>query len=103
MVRIIGESPIAQAMATVGAALGYQVEPWSLEDMRTTDALVVASHGIDEEKALVDALAAGIPYVGLVASPKRGRAVVESLDSEDPDRTHTPPGPVARSPLRSNR
>ena len=92
MVRIIGESPIAQAMATVGAALGYQVEPWSLEDMRTTDALVVASHGIDEEKALVDALAAGIPYVGLVASPKRGRAVVESLDSDDRDRIHTPAG-----------
>ena len=94
MVRVIGESPIAQAMAAVGAALGYQVEPWSLQDMRTTDALVVASHGIDEEKALVDALAAGIPYVGLVASPKRGRAVIDSLDV-DPglrDRIHTPAG-----------
>jgi xanthine dehydrogenase accessory factor len=92
MVRIIGESPIAQAMTVVGAALGYQVEPWSLEDMRSTDALVVASHGIDEEKALVDALAAGVPYIGLVASPKRGRAVLDSLDSDDRDRVHTPAG-----------
>ena len=62
--------------------------------MRTTDALVVASHGIDEEKALVDALAAGIPYIGLVASPTRGRAVVGALDVEPGlrDRIHTPAG-----------
>jgi xanthine dehydrogenase accessory factor len=62
--------------------------------MRTTDALVVASHGVDEEKALVDALAAGVAYVGLIASPKRGRAVIESLDV-DPElsgRIHTPAG-----------
>ncbi len=94
MVRIIGESPIAQAMAVVGEALGYEVQPWSLQDMRTTDAVVVASHGIDEEKALMDALASGIPYVGLVASPKRGRAVLDSLDVDqsDRDRVHTPAG-----------
>ena len=30
MVRVIGDSPIAQALAAVGASLGYQVEPWSL-------------------------------------------------------------------------
>jgi xanthine dehydrogenase accessory factor len=93
-VRVIGEAPIAQALATVGAALGYEVAPWSLEQMRTTDAVVVASHGFDEEKALVDALDAGIPYVGLVASPKRGRAVLESLDvaPELKARVHTPAG-----------
>jgi xanthine dehydrogenase accessory factor len=62
--------------------------------MRSTDALVVASHGFDEEKALVDALAAGIPYVGLIASPKRGAAVVASLDIDDAERSriHTPAG-----------
>jgi xanthine dehydrogenase accessory factor len=94
MVRVIGESPIAVALAQVGASLGYSVEPWSLEDMRSTDALVVASHGFDEEKALVDALAAGIPYVGLVASPKRGLAVVSSLDIDEASRAriHTPAG-----------
>jgi xanthine dehydrogenase accessory factor len=62
--------------------------------MRTTDAVVVASHGFDEEKALIDALDAGIPYVGLVASPKRGRAVLESLDVPEAlkERVHTPAG-----------
>ena len=94
MVRVIGDSPIAQALAVVGASLGYQVEPWSLAQMRTTDAVVVASHGFDEEKALIDALDAGIPYVGLVASPKRGRAVLDSLDVDDAlkERVHTPAG-----------
>jgi xanthine dehydrogenase accessory factor len=94
MIRVIGDSPIAQALAAVGASLGYQVEPWSLAQMRTTDAVVVASHGFDEEKALIDALDAGIPYVGLVASPKRGRAVLDSLDVDDAlkERVHTPAG-----------
>jgi xanthine dehydrogenase accessory factor len=93
-VRVIGDSPIARALAAVGASLGYQVEPWSLAEMRTTDAVVVASHGFDEEKALIDALDAGIPYVGLVASPKRGRAVLESLDIPETlkERVHTPAG-----------
>ena len=94
MVRVIGHSPIANALATVGAALGYQVEPWSLAEMRSTDAVVVASHGFDEERSLIDALDAGIPYVGLVASPKRGRAVIDSLDVDDAlkGRVHTPAG-----------
>lgn len=83
VVRVVGDAPIARALAAVGASLGYVVEPWSLAEMRTTDALVVASHGFDEEQALVDAAAAGIPYIGLVASPKRGRAVVESLDLDE--------------------
>jgi xanthine dehydrogenase accessory factor len=43
-------------------------------------ALVVASHGRDEEDALTAALRADVPYVGLVASMKRGKAVVGSLD-----------------------
>ena len=42
--------------------------------------MVVASHGRDEEHALAAALEAGVPYVGLVASRKRGPAVVESLE-----------------------
>ena len=93
-VGIVGDSPTARAMTTVGAALGYEVVTWSLAGMRTTDAVVVASHGFDEEQALVDALSAGIPYVGLIASPKRGRAVLDSLDIEDglKERVHTPAG-----------
>lgn len=91
---IVGDSPIAEALASVGSALGYVVEPWSLAAMRTTDAVVVASHGIDEEQVLVDALTAGIPYVGLIASPSRGRAVLDSLDVDEALKkcVHTPAG-----------
>jgi xanthine dehydrogenase accessory factor len=93
-VAVVGDSPTARALATVGAALGYEVDEWSLQAMRTTDAVVVASHGIDEEQALVDAVAAGIPYIGLVASPKRGSAVLASLDlsAADRERLHPPAG-----------
>jgi xanthine dehydrogenase accessory factor len=51
------------------------------EDISEDVALVVASHGREEEDALASALAAGIPYVGLVASRTRGAAVVEELRS----------------------
>ena len=56
-------------------------------------ALVVASHGDGEEEILARALQ-GVSYVGLVASPKRGRAVVDSLDVPDALRAavHTPAG-----------
>ena len=46
----------------------------------TSSAVVVASHGRDEEVALTAALRAGVPYIGLVASRKRGEAVLASLD-----------------------
>jgi xanthine dehydrogenase accessory factor len=43
---------------------------------------------------LTTALAAGVPYVGLVASRKRGEAVVASLDVDEGARArvHTPAG-----------
>ena len=55
---------------------------------------MVATHGKREEKTLTDAVLAGVPYVGLVASPKRGAAVVESLELTDEQRAliHYPAG-----------
>jgi len=93
-VAIVGDAPIARALTVVGAALGYDITEWSLGDMRTTDAVVVATHGFDEEQALVDAVKAGIPYVALVASPKRGTAVLESLDltADERSRIKSPAG-----------
>jgi xanthine dehydrogenase accessory factor len=62
---------------------------------------VVASHGRDEEPVLAAALRAGVPYVGLVASPRRGAAVVGGLDVAGADRIRTPAGLDlgARTPL----
>src|SRR3954447_17518697 len=72
-IAIVGETPIARALAAIARAAGYDIG----SDVATGDAaLVVASHGEGEEAALEHALAAGVPYVALVASPKRGAAVL---------------------------
>jgi xanthine dehydrogenase accessory factor len=75
---VAGDTPIAHALGIVARAAGYDVHRG---DVSADDAaLVVASHGDGEEALLARALEAGVSYVGLVASPRRGRAVVESLD-----------------------
>jgi xanthine dehydrogenase accessory factor len=90
-VAVVGESPIAAALADLAPRVGLQVVEGVPADLT---ALVVASHGRDEEDALVAALGAGVPYVGLVASPKRGAAVVAGLDVDDAARAavRTPAG-----------
>jgi xanthine dehydrogenase accessory factor len=83
--HVIGDTPIAQALIELARGVGF--------DIGSGDeaAVVVASHGRDEEQALAAALDAAVPYIGLVASRKRGRAVLESLDRPDA-RVHTPAG-----------
>lgn len=95
--RVVGQSPIALALADLGKRLGYAVELSAAgdNDPRADDAaLVVASHGHEEERALTAALREGVPYVGLVASQVRGDAVRDSLELPDELRAqlHTPAG-----------
>jgi xanthine dehydrogenase accessory factor len=92
---VAGTSPIAEALAELAEGMGY--EPCSFQGELTDDtvAVVVASHGRDdEEKVLEEALRAGVGYVGLVASPTRGAAVVGALDVDEERRArvHTPAG-----------
>lgn len=94
LVAVHGDTPIARALVAVGTALGYHVTAWADADPADTAAVVVASHGRDEEDALAGALQAGVPYVGLVASRKRGEAVVAALEvcGSMKARVHTPAG-----------
>ena len=97
LVRILGTTPIGVALAQVGDALGYDVQAWdatSVSDLGVTSAVVVASHGNNEEVVLEAAVKAGVPYIGLVASRKRGAAVLQALDLTDDEkaRIHTPAG-----------
>src|SRR5207344_164943 len=81
-VLVVGETPIAGALLRVGAELGLAVAGVDGEEVepRTDDlALVVAAHGRDELHLLRRGLEAGVPYVGLVASPKRGTGVIAEL------------------------
>jgi xanthine dehydrogenase accessory factor len=96
-VLVVGESPIAEALARLGGPLGYAVElaPGADAVPRADDAaLVVASHGRGEEPALTAALRLGIPYVGLIASRIRGASVLAALDVPDDQRArvHSPAG-----------
>jgi xanthine dehydrogenase accessory factor len=95
-VLIVGETPTARALEDVARAAGYAVGRGGEIDPQPSDAaLIVASHGDDEEvPALAAALQAGVGYVGLVASTKRGRAVIESLDVDEALKReiHTPAG-----------
>jgi xanthine dehydrogenase accessory factor len=96
-VLVVGDSPIATALAELGRPLGFAVELCSGDDAapRADDAaLVVASHGRGEEPALTAGLRLGVPYVGLVASRIRGAAVLASLDVADDQRSrvHSPAG-----------
>jgi xanthine dehydrogenase accessory factor len=93
-VLIAGDTPIARALAGVARAAGYDVALGDVEPQASDAALVVASHGSDEEDALVRALEAGVGYVGLVASRRRGDAVRAALDVPDALRAqvHTPAG-----------
>jgi xanthine dehydrogenase accessory factor len=89
----VGDTPIAEALKALGERMGYEVGGELHED---DAALVVASHGRDEEQSLERALIAGLPYVGLVASHRRGAAVLEelrrTLSDEDVARIRTPAG-----------
>jgi xanthine dehydrogenase accessory factor len=95
-VLVVGDTPIAHALAELGGPLGFAVELTDGAAVPDPDdaALVVASHGRAEEPALTAALRSGVPYVGLVASRTRGAAVLASLDvpAEARARVHSPAG-----------
>nr|WP_241986501.1 XdhC family protein [Cryobacterium fucosi] len=85
-VVVVGATPVALALAALGAGLGLEMElvdGAATEPLPDDAALIVASHGHDEEPSLEAALRAGVPYVALVASSKRGAAVVASLNVDD--------------------
>ncbi|MDP9228555.1 MAG: XdhC family protein, partial [Actinomycetota bacterium] len=95
--RVVGETPIALGLADLGERLGYAVELGAAaesEPHADDAALVVASHGHEEERILTAALRESVPYVGLVASDVRGAAVRNSLDLPEELRAqlHTPAG-----------
>lgn len=95
LVTVVGGSPIADALEALGAGLGFEMVRSEGPVPPGSAALVVAAHGHgDEERVLTEALTGGVGYVGLVASPRRGSAVVGALeiDADLKARVHTPAG-----------
>ncbi|QMU77863.1 YHS domain-containing protein [Streptacidiphilus sp. PB12-B1b] len=98
-VLVHGGTPIAQALLALGPGLDYDLrgdgpEPPTPDEVAQAAAVVVASHGRDEEQLLTLAARAGVPYIALVASRRRGGAVLAGLDLTDEQRAriHTPAG-----------
>ncbi|MEU5539283.1 XdhC family protein [Streptomyces sp. NPDC020362] len=93
---VYGHAPIARALLDVGRVLGLDARPAPPGEPLPPDldVVVIATHGRDEETVLIEAARSGVPYVGLVASPKRGAAVLAALDltAEQRARIHTPAG-----------
>ena len=96
LVVVHGDAPIARAVRELAAWLGCDAQPAGGDDdvPAGADAVVVASHGEDEGAVIEAALRAGAGYVALVASQRRGAAVLDGLDlaPDERARVHTPAG-----------
>ena len=77
-VVVVGDTPVAEAIRSLGAQLGLDLVQ-DVEPVPGDLAVVLAAHGREELHVLRRALEAGVPYVGLVASKRRGSGVLEQL------------------------
>ncbi|WP_433605565.1 XdhC family protein [Prescottella agglutinans] len=93
IVRVVGESPVADAVAHLAGALDLDVRRGAAPS-EGESAVIVASLGGDEPSAIREALDAGAGYVGLVASRVRGAAILDELALGATERgvVHTPAG-----------
>jgi len=120
---VVGATPVAEALARLARSMDYDVarivdarerndieagsatlgiDVRSLDELATVvgerstqSAAVVASQGHYDEQALEAILKAGVPYVGLVASRKRGATVMKLLEADGVpgvDRIRSPAG-----------
>ena len=84
LVHVVGETPVSQAVAALAAALGHEVSRTGPPSHAT--AVVVSSLGRAEEDAIRAALDAGVGYIGLVASPRRGAEVLATMGLTEVER-----------------
>ena len=75
LLRVVGDSPAGRALAELARAIGWRVASGAGD----ADAVVVATMGRGDEDALVEAIASGAEYVGLVASTRRAGVVRDAL------------------------
>ena len=92
VVRVVGGSPIADAVAGLVAFLGYEAVRDGAFD--GASAVVIAGLGKGEQDGLRAALDAGVGYIALVASPRRGPQGLAERGLTDAERARidTPAG-----------
>lgn len=115
---VIGPTAIAQSLCTLASGAGFDVvvaapggkrekfpaaSDWieDLDDVakleRTPTAIIVATQGSGDARGLESALNSGAGYIGLIASPKKGARLKETLkkrgfDANAVDRVDAPAG-----------
>lgn len=95
LLAVVGSTPITDALVMMAGPLGFvgrQHEPGQVPPGAT--AVVVGTHGHGEAETIRAALDAGVGFVGLVASPKRGTQVLASIELTEDERARvrTPVG-----------
>ncbi|GGJ55300.1 XdhC family protein [Streptomyces brasiliensis] len=96
LIEVVGHTPIAEAFVALADVLGYATAR-SLPDgppAEHTGAVIVAGQGRGDAEALRAALDAGVPHIALVASRRRGSALLDELGLGEQERAriHTPAG-----------
>lgn len=97
VVAVVGETPIADALAEMVEPLGFAFDSFrnlAGHQLVGVAAVIVCSLGRDEPESIRSALDAGVPFIGLVASRSRGEAVLAATGLSDAERArvHTPVG-----------
>ncbi len=103
LIAVIGESPVSTALRVMAAGVGFEVAPDG-GTAQTGDpgpagsagplAVIVSTLGRGDHDEIRAALDAGTGLVGLVASPRRGAAVLDEMGLDDAERARvrTPVG-----------
>jgi xanthine dehydrogenase accessory factor len=82
LLSITGDSPAASALADLATRIGWRVT----RDLDPgADAVIVATMGTEDEVALLAALSTPAGYVGLVASRRRGKEMLQTLREQGAD------------------
>jgi xanthine dehydrogenase accessory factor len=99
---VIGGSPMARTLATLGHALGWRTDLVDGPGFDTSSAdersmIVVATQGHDDEDVLARAVAVRPAYLGLVGSRRRGATVLgyladRGVPKEELNRVRVPAG-----------
>jgi xanthine dehydrogenase accessory factor len=92
VIRIYGETPIADALIQLCGVLGY--DACRDADLTDASAVVIASHGGAEAEIIGTAIDHGVGSIGLVASKVRGASILSELELTDEQRSrvNTPVG-----------
>jgi xanthine dehydrogenase accessory factor len=92
VVHVVGGTPISDAVARLAEFLEFEVD--RSDSWADATAVVVAGLGKGEEAAIRSALDAGVGFIALVASRRRGGAVLDEMGLTDEERAriHTPAG-----------